>query len=154
MQRSITGFTVKDVAPADFVSAYSAHLKTQEDFELPKWVDIAKTGTHKELAPYDPDWFYVRVASLARKVYLRQGTGVGAYRKVYGGSKSNGTRPSHFRKASGGVIRAGLKQLEKLGIIEKHPNGGRRVTRKGQVEMDTKASEILASQIEATGGAE
>mmetsp|Transcript_40580 Transcript_40580/g.160910 ORF Transcript_40580/g.160910 Transcript_40580/m.160910 type:complete len:122 (-) Transcript_40580:2025-2390(-) len=61
MQRSITGFTVKDVAPADFVSAYSAHLKTQEDFELPKWVDIAKTGTHKELAPYDPDWFYIRV---------------------------------------------------------------------------------------------
>jgi small subunit ribosomal protein S19e len=23
-------------------------------------VDIVKTGPQKELAPYDPDWFYVR----------------------------------------------------------------------------------------------
>jgi len=28
--------------------------------EIPKWVDIVKTGTNKELAPYDPDWFYIR----------------------------------------------------------------------------------------------
>lgn len=28
--------------------------------ELPHWVDIVKTGTLKELAPYDPDWYYIR----------------------------------------------------------------------------------------------
>lgn len=27
---------------------------------MPTWVDIVKTGSFKELAPYDPDWFYVR----------------------------------------------------------------------------------------------
>ena len=28
--------------------------------QLPSWVDIVKTGAFKELAPYDPDWYYVR----------------------------------------------------------------------------------------------
>jgi hypothetical protein len=27
---------------------------------VPTWVDIVKTGAYKELAPYDPDWYYVR----------------------------------------------------------------------------------------------
>jgi hypothetical protein len=28
--------------------------------EVPSWVDIVKTATFKELAPYDPDWYYIR----------------------------------------------------------------------------------------------
>ena len=28
--------------------------------ELPSWTDIVKTGKLKELAPYDPDWYYIR----------------------------------------------------------------------------------------------
>ena len=28
--------------------------------QLPNWVDLVKTATFKELAPYDPDWYYVR----------------------------------------------------------------------------------------------
>jgi hypothetical protein len=38
--------------------------------ELPTWADVVKTASYKELAPYDPDWFFVRAASMARKVYL------------------------------------------------------------------------------------
>ncbi|KAG6471374.1 hypothetical protein ZIOFF_068815 [Zingiber officinale] len=41
----------------------------------------------KELAPYDPDWFYIRAASMARKMHLRQGIGVGGFHKIYGGHK-------------------------------------------------------------------
>lgn len=48
------------------------HLNLFQQIQLPSWVDIVKTGAHKELAPYDPDWYYTRAASLARKVYLRQ----------------------------------------------------------------------------------
>ena len=33
--------------------------------EVPTWVDIVKTASYKELAPYDPDWFYIRAASIA-----------------------------------------------------------------------------------------
>lgn len=43
-----------------FIKAYAAYLKRTGKLEIPKWVDIVKTGTHKELAPYDPDWFFVR----------------------------------------------------------------------------------------------
>ncbi|KAI8548439.1 hypothetical protein RHMOL_Rhmol07G0273900 [Rhododendron molle] len=28
--------------------------------ELPHWTDIVKTDTFKELASYDPDWYYIR----------------------------------------------------------------------------------------------
>ena len=27
---------------------------------LPNYVDYVKTGKHKELAPYDKDWYYIR----------------------------------------------------------------------------------------------
>ncbi|CAN6859264.1 unnamed protein product [Brassica oleracea var. botrytis] len=68
-----TGKTVKDVSPHEFVKAYASHLKRSGKIELPPWTDIVKTGKLNELAPYDPDWYYIRAASMARKVYLRGG---------------------------------------------------------------------------------
>ena len=43
-----------------FISAYASHLKRSGKLEVPTWVDLVKTGSFKELAPYDPDWYYVR----------------------------------------------------------------------------------------------
>jgi small subunit ribosomal protein S19e len=117
------GVTVKDVAAQDFVRAYAKHLKRSGRVPVPKWVDIAKTGTHKQLPPRDPDWFFVRTASVARKLYIRGGTGTGALRKVYGGAKHNGVSPSHFSTSSGSVVRNVLKGLEKMGVLEKDPKG-------------------------------
>lgn len=31
--------------------------------KLPEYVDYVKTGRHKELAPYDKDWYYVRAGT-------------------------------------------------------------------------------------------
>ncbi|KAA8494467.1 40S ribosomal protein S19-1 [Porphyridium purpureum] len=143
MEKKYAGCTVKDVAAAEFIAVYAAHLKKVGAIEVPKYVDYVKTSPRKELAPYDQDWYYVRVASLARRVYCRGGTGVGSFAKVYGGTKNNGTRPSHFKKASRSIIRHALQQLEKVGVIEKDPHGGRRLTRKGQAEMDTQAATLL-----------
>jgi len=28
--------------------------------KVPDWVDLVKTAKSKELAPYDPDWYYIR----------------------------------------------------------------------------------------------
>ena len=28
--------------------------------KVPEWVDLVKTAKSKELAPYDPDWYYIR----------------------------------------------------------------------------------------------
>ncbi|KAJ6860876.1 40S ribosomal protein S19-3 [Populus alba x Populus x berolinensis] len=118
-----TAKSVKDVSPHEFVKAYSAHLKRSGKIELPLWTDIVKTGTFKELAPYDPDWYYVRAASMARKIYIRGGLGVGAFRRIYGGSKRNGSRPPHFCKSSGSVARHILQQLQNVNIIDIDPKG-------------------------------
>ncbi|KAJ7240363.1 hypothetical protein O6H91_20G063800 [Diphasiastrum complanatum] len=139
---AVTAKTVKDVSSHEFVRAYAAHLKRSGKIELPAWTDLVKTATFKELAPYDADWYYIRAASMARKIYLRQGIGVGAFRKVYGGRKSNGSRPSHFAKSSGSIARDVLKQLEKIEIIEKDPRGGRRITSNGQRDLDQVAGRI------------
>lgn len=85
------------------------------------------------------------LASIARKIYIRGGIGTGEFRKIYGGRKRRGMRPSRSSKASGGLIRYSLQQLEKLGVVEKHPNGGRKLTVKGQAEMDTQAGQCLSS---------
>ena len=44
----------------EFIVAYASHLKRSGKLEVPVWVDLVKTGSFKELAPYDPDWYYVR----------------------------------------------------------------------------------------------
>lgn len=61
MERAPTGCTVKDVPPAEFVTTYAAYLKRVGTVELPPWVDTIKTASRKELAPYDQDWFYIRI---------------------------------------------------------------------------------------------
>lgn len=48
-----------------FITAYASHLKRSGKLEVPTWVDLVKTGSYKELAPYDPDWYYVRAGPYA-----------------------------------------------------------------------------------------
>jgi len=138
------GVSVRDVHAEAFIAAYSEHLKTVEKFELPKWHDIVKTGVHKEHAPYDPDWFYTRAASLARKIYLRPGLGVGALQRVYGGSKNSqrGVKRARFCKSSSNIIRTALHQLEAIGVVERDTKGGRKVTSQGMRDLDRIALQI------------
>jgi len=49
-----------------FIAAYASHLKRSGKLEVPIWADIVKTGAYKELAPYDPDWYYVRAGTSSR----------------------------------------------------------------------------------------
>lgn len=56
--------TVRDVPAAAFVAAYAEVLKNNDKFIVPKWAEIVKTGKGKELAPYDPDWYFVRSGKL------------------------------------------------------------------------------------------
>ena len=136
------GVTVKDVKAQDFIKAYAAYLKRTGRLEVPKWVDVVKTGVHKELAPYDPDWYYIRAAAVARHIYLRKGTGVGGLKKKYGGSINRGTRPSHHRDSSGSIARKVMQSLEKIDVVEKDPNGGRRISSDGQKDLDRIAQQI------------
>lgn len=44
-------------------SADPSSLLDTGKIEVPTWVDIVKTGSYKELAPYDPDWYYIRAGA-------------------------------------------------------------------------------------------
>merc|ERR1712188_360316 len=140
------GITVKDVPADAFIKKSAEFLKRQPKFQVPKWADLVKTGHFKELAPYDEDWFYIRAASVARKIYLRPGCGIGALRHWYGGCHRRGTRTSKHATASGAVIRNALHQLEAQGLVELHADGGRKITSKGRSELDR-----IAGSIEVTG---
>ncbi|KAG0225451.1 40S ribosomal protein S19 [Mortierella sp. GBAus27b] len=139
--------TVKDVNPHEFNRAYAAYLKRSGKLEIPKWVDLVKTGTYKELAPNDPDWFYVRAASVARHIYLRRSVGVGALKKLHGGTINRGTRPSHHVESSGSVARKVLQALEKINVIEAdEENGGRKITVDGQRDLDRIAAAVAQAK--------
>lgn len=128
--------TVLDVDAAKFINTYAEHLKRSGKLAVPSWVDIVKTGKAKELAPYNPDWFYIRTASLARRLFIRPGTGIGCFRTVYGSRQNRGSRPSKHVKASGSIIRKALQALETLKIVEKDPNGGRRLSKEGRRDLN------------------
>eukprot|EP00300_Choanocystis_sp_HF-7_P038380 c5525_g1_i1.p1 GENE.c5525_g1_i1~~c5525_g1_i1.p1 ORF type:complete len:143 (-),score=12.98 c5525_g1_i1:11-439(-) len=135
--------TVKDVSAQAFIAAYAAHLKREGKLELPKNPDLIKSGTSRALSPMNNDWFYVRTAAIARRVYLNPGTGVGGLRMAFGNSKNNGVRPSHFTKAAGGNLRHALQQLQKLKLIESTKEGGRRISPEGQRSLDLVARSCI-----------
>uniref|UniRef100_A0A8C0E447 Ribosomal protein S19 n=1 Tax=Balaenoptera musculus TaxID=9771 RepID=A0A8C0E447_BALMU len=58
------GVTVKDVNQREFVRALAAFLKKSGKLQVPAWVDTVKPPKHKELAPYDENWFYTRAACM------------------------------------------------------------------------------------------
>lgn len=143
MAEEARGICVRDVAAVDFINSYAEHLKNSDKFDLPVWSDTVKTSVAKELAPYGDDWYYIRAASIARKVYLRPGVGIGQLQKWYGSTYRNGTRSEHFRKASSGVIRSVLIQLEEMKVVEKVGSGGRRVSVVGQQDLDRIAGSVF-----------
>ena len=143
MAEEARGICVRDVTAPAFIKAYAEHLKNSDKFELPVWADTVKTATFKELAPYGDDWYYIRAASIARKVYLHPGIGVGQLQKWYGGNNRRGARTEHFRKAASGIIRSVLLQLEEMKVTEKLSGGGRRVTRVGQQDLDRIAGSVF-----------
>jgi small subunit ribosomal protein S19e len=123
------GITVKDIAASEYIKALATHFKNSGALEVPSWADHVKTGCFKQLGPLDPDWYYVRagliniiylfiLASIARKIYIRQGSGVGALKDSYGGSKNCGSCPCHHFKGSGKIIRLIIHQLEKAKLLE------------------------------------
>jgi len=116
-------YSIKDAETGKFVVALAAYLKKTGKVSVPDWVDVVKLSRGNELCPSDPDWYYIRCASLLRRLYNTNHIGVGNFAKVYGVKQRNGTRPAHHVHASTAVIRKALQSMEALGYVEKNEHG-------------------------------
>jgi len=135
---------VKYVPPRVFIEELARYLKENvEEVRPPEWAMYAKTGSHKERVPDDPDWWYKRCASLLRKLYLYGPVGIERLRTAYGGRKDLGLKREHFRKAGGSAIRKALQQLEAAGLVTKIEGRGRVLTPKGRSLLDRLAYRIF-----------
>ena len=136
---------VYDVEPNVFIENVSEELKKIEIVKAPEWSEFVKTGVHKERPPEEKDWWYSRLASVLRKIYVLGPIGVNKLRRKYGGRKHRGTRPMRTYKGSGKIIRVALQQLEKSGFIKqvvKKGRKGRILTPKGTSFLDNIANKI------------
>ena len=88
-------------------------------------------------------------AAIARHIYLRKDVGIGALTKLHGAANNRGNRPSHHAAASSSVQRKVCQSLEKIGVLEKSDNGGRRITQDGQRDLDRIATAVVEAQREA-----
>ncbi|KAG2335753.1 hypothetical protein BDR05DRAFT_897835 [Suillus weaverae] len=123
-----------------FIVAYASHLKWLGKLEVPTWSHLTTQTGITELAPYDPDWYYVRAAAVARHIYLRKDVGIGALTKLHGGRNRRGNRPSHHADSSASVQRKVCQSLEKIGVLEQTDNGGRRISQDGQRDAVVEAA--------------
>ena len=82
-------------------------------------------------------------AAVARHIYLRKDVGIGALAKLHGGRNRRGNRPSHHGDASSAVQRKICQSLEKIGVLEQGPNGGRRISQDGQRDLDRIATAVV-----------
>lgn len=136
--------SVKDVNPHALINLVAKDLKENKSVKMPEFAAFVKTGSHRERAPDNPDWWFMRMASILRKVYITGNVDVNSLRNYYGGRKNRGVRPEIFRKAGGKIIRVCLQDLEKLGFVKISENKkGRIITSQGQKYLDKMASSLL-----------
>jgi small subunit ribosomal protein S19e len=128
--------TVYDIPANILIRRLAQDLKSIEEITAPDWVPYVKTGIHKERAPDDADFWYVRCASILRKLYLNGPVGTGHLRIAYGGRNRRGNKPNEFAKSGGAIIRTALQQLERAGFVKKRGNKGREMTDIGRSYMD------------------
>lgn len=125
--------------PKAYNEALALALKDIKEIEAPEWSFFVKTGVSKQRVPTDPDFWYKRVASILRQLYINGVVGVERLRNKYGSKKNRGVRPSKHKKASGKMIRVMLQQTEKAGLVEKMDKMqfGRRLTQQGRDFLDS-----------------
>lgn len=132
--------SVYDVPVEKLIFKVAEDLKTK--IKAPDFANLVKTGVHRERAPENSDWWYVRLAAILRKYYTKQTLGVNMLRGYYGGAKKRGAKPQKFARGSGKIIRLSVQQLEKEGFLEKKESG-RKITLKGRKYLERFAKNLF-----------
>ena len=127
-----------DLPASDLIDAVAKELKKNEKITPPNWMAFAKSGAHVERPPQDEDFWYIRGASMLRKIYVTGNLGTQRLRTEFGGKRNRGAKPGQHRKAGGSIIRKLLQQLEAAGYIRKMKTG-RVIAPAGQKLLDNTA---------------
>ena len=138
--------TIYDVPINELILKTAEELEKMSDITPPSWSDFVKTGVHKERAPVQNNWWYIRAAAVLQTLKKRGPIGVSKLRVKYGGKKNRGSRPEKFFRASGNILRKILQQLEKAGLAAKEEKGvhkGRIITPAGAKLLGKVAEELM-----------
>ena len=141
--------SIVNVPKSDVVVQLAKELKKMNEFKAPLWAKFVKTGCHAERPPVNPDWWFVRVASMMNKLNDLGPVGVSKLRTKYGGKRNRGMAPERFKKGSGKIIRLMLQQLEKAGFAKQTAKGvhkGRVLTPKGVAFFEKVSYQIMKEQ--------
>lgn len=137
--------SIYDIDTNELLEKAAEALKKVESVKIPKWAAFVKTGVGKERPPERQDWWYMRAASVLRKIYMKGPIGVSKLRSHYRSKKNRGHKPERVYKASGKITRTILQQLEKAELIkfaEKGVRKGRAITKKGKSFLDKICKEV------------
>jgi small subunit ribosomal protein S19e len=135
--------TPYDVPASEFIEKLAKYLKENVDeVQPPAWASFAKTGSHVEKQPQNPNWWYTRSASILRKIYVHGPLGLEKLRSDYGGRKGFSVKPNHASKAGGSNIRKALQQLEQAGLIQTAKPQGRMMSPKGRKLLQEVAEDL------------
>jgi len=132
------------VEPGILIRTVAEKLKEYPEINPPQGSEFWKTAFFKELAPLDSENFwYIRCASLLRKLNKIGPIGVNRLRKFYGGRNRRGPGLNHSAKGSGKIVRAALQQLEDAKLITKTEKKGRKLSSEGKSLLERTAYSIL-----------
>jgi small subunit ribosomal protein S19e len=143
--------TPHDVPASKLIEKLAKYIKENvEEVQPPTWAAVAKTGSHVEKQPQNSDWWYIRSASVLRKVYVHGPIGLERLRSDYGGRKGFTVKPNHASKAGGSNIRKILQQLEAAELIQTTRPQGRRMSPKGRKLLQEVSQDLQKELVKTT----
>lgn len=133
--------SILDVKADELIKKAAEELKNK--IKQPDWSLYVKTGVSRERPPEQKNWWYIRAASILRRLYIDGPIGVSKLRSYYGGRHRRGHKPAHFAKGSGKIIRVILQDLEKIGFVQvAEKRKGRILTKEGKKFLVNIAKQI------------
>jgi len=135
--------TVFDVPAKELIDAAAKKLQKESAISTPEENLFTRTGVSRENPPINKDWWYIRCASILRKIYISNVIGIEHLKAEYGGKRNRGSKPHKARSGSGTIVRRALQQLEKAGYVTKIKGKGRTLTSKGRSFLDNTSNEVM-----------
>ena len=135
--------TLYDVPANELIDKVAKKLQNDKSITLPEENRYVRTGVNKENPPANADWWYIRCASILRKIYIKNTIGIEHLRAEYGGKIDRGSKPYKAKSGSGTIVRRAVQQLEKAGYVGKIKGKGRIITPKGRSFLDNTSNEVI-----------